>query len=205
MNKKIKQYSALAIAAAAVLPLACKKENTNTPVTPVTPVTPSIDSISDTILNRVIDMHSDSIDLNFDNKFDFEFYGEFYPSYKVSSIKGINDDSLNAILCDTVSASATSGYTFYMNAPKTSGTKISAASKFWKNQESYLTYLYTAYGWNFGIQGQGDKFLGFRIKLTDGLHYGWMKVSLSSNGESLTVKDVAYQKYPNKEIAIGAK
>ncbi len=40
--------------------------------------------------------------------------------------------------------------------------------------------------------GKGDKYIGVRFKLTDGIHYGWIKVNVSSNGQSVTIISHAY-------------
>ncbi len=198
MNKKIKQYSALAIATAAVLPMACKKEKEI-----------NSEDIIDVSINKVVtgvgtatDFDKiDSIDINNDDVFDFELsttaglsYGTIYA---YSSISGKNLS--NNILTNDVDVA---GETLKIPIAKNSGDKINSTSTNWtKDTEVGLIYL----GEEAGYAGDGDKFFGFKFSASDGIHYGWMKVNLTADYKTLTIKELAYHKTPNTEIEAGAK
>lgn len=50
-----------------------------------------------------------------------------------------------------------------------------------------------------------DQLIPFRFKIGSAMHYGWIKVNLSSDFKVLNIKEVAYQKNPNTAIEAGAK
>jgi hypothetical protein len=56
-----------------------------------------------------------------------------------------------------------------------------------------------------GINGQGDKFVAFRTGSAPSFKYGWMKVNVSTDGNTLTVKEIALSNVNNKVIKVGAK
>jgi hypothetical protein len=56
-----------------------------------------------------------------------------------------------------------------------------------------------------GIAGQGDKFVAFRTGSASSFKYGWMKVNVSTDGNTLTVKEIALSNVNNKVIKVGAK
>jgi hypothetical protein len=196
MNKKIKHYSALALATATVIPMACKKDSNSA-------------DIEDKIINKVIGTMGDdsafygedSIDVNGDGQFDFGFIakgGNYYGPYAESYGFGINVGN------DFVTNEQTFGMggDIYLVTPKNSGDKISSASSLW----TYYGFLGFKQGpYEFGSAGSGDKSYGFRFKVGANTHYGWIKVNLADDYKSLTVKEYAYHKTPNTEIAVGAK
>jgi hypothetical protein len=198
MNKKIKQYSALAIATAAVLPMACKEEKEI-----------NSEDIIDIAINKVVtgvgtatDFEKiDSIDINNDDVFDFELStaAGIYDgtSYAYTGISGKNIS--NNILTNNV---VILGETLKIPIAKNSGDKINSSSTNWtKDAEVGLIYL----GEEAGFAGDGDKFYGFKFSASDGIHYGWMKVNLTADYKTLTIKELAYHKTPNTEIAVGSK
>lgn len=196
MNRKIKQYSALAVASASILPLACKKE-TNSP------------DIEDKTINKLIKTFNippssyfakDSIDINGDGIFDLKFIiggGVYITTYANAYMEGISGRS--EILSNSESFLGTS---YFMATPKNKGDKINESAVTWKNyglfgikQNDNLT----------GIAGAGDKFYGFRFKNGVNLHYGWIKIAVASDFRSLTIKELAYHKSPDTEIEVGQK
>lgn len=196
MNKKIKQYSALAIASAAVIPMACKKDSNNA-------------DIDDKVLNKLISttgtasayFGSDSIDVNGDGVFDLEFNiggGTYYTTaYANSYVEGLR--SGNEVVTNNITFNS---YTYTMITPKNSGEKIGPSSATW----NYFGYLGAKYGSETtGNAGAGDKFYGFRFKAGANTHYGWIKINVASDFKSMTVKELAYHKTPNTEIEVGAK
>lgn len=56
--------------------------------------------------------------------------------------------------------------------------------------------------WNVII---GDKFLGVRLNIAGELHYGWVTLNGSSNGQSLIITEVAFNDEPNAPIYAGEK
>lgn len=195
MNKKIKQYSALAIAAAAALPLSCKKDDKNDP------------NIEDKTLNKVItasgvDFFSeDSIDINSDGVFDFNFSigGELYDgnTYAYGYINGTRAG--NALL---TTEQTFLGYTMEVLTAKNSGDAINSTSTDW-TEESYIGYKYNSD--QIGHANGSDKIFGFRFKIGSDTHYGWVKTNLASDYKTLTIKEIAYNKTANAEIKAGEK
>jgi len=51
--------------------------------------------------------------------------------------------------------------------------------------------------------GAGDKFLGVKFTIGTGTHYGWMRLDMSANSDSLTIKDFAYESTANASILAG--
>ncbi len=199
MNKKIKQYSALALATASILPMSCSKDKESNDV-----------NIDDKTVNKVLNAvlisgtefgKEDSIDVNSDGQFDFDLAvgTETYSSntYGYSFIDG--KVAGNQILSNNQTISS---YTLPIVTTKNSGDKINSSSSNWENN-SYVGYKYNSA--QVGIAGGGDKLIGFRFKAGANTHYGWMKVNLSSDYKTLTIKELAYNKTPDAEIAAGAK
>ena len=62
------------------------------------------------------------------------------------------------------------------------------------------TQLYNDGYW-FG--GQTDKYLGFRFNIQNEPHYGWLRMDVSSDNQSFTVKDFAFNLTPHEEILAG--
>jgi hypothetical protein len=197
MNKKIKQYSALALAAATVIPMACKKEEKNDA------------NIEDKSINKIITAvgtateyeKEDSIDIDGDGQFDFEFVvgGEIYDgtTYGFSGASGKKSGD------DILALDQTFGpYTVPVAIAKNSGDKLNSTSTNWENF-AYFGYKYGSQ--EIGFAGDGDKLLGFRFKSGVNTHYGWMKVNLAADYKTLTIKELAYHKTPNTEIEAGAK
>ncbi len=54
------------------------------------------------------------------------------------------------------------------------------------------------------FQNLGDRYVGCKFKLGSNIHYGWVRVSFSSD-KTLTVKDYAYESTPNKLINAGKR
>lgn len=51
--------------------------------------------------------------------------------------------------------------------------------------------------------GKQDKFIGLRFKINNNWHYAWLRLSVSSDTSSVTVKDFAYNSTPSESIAAG--
>jgi len=220
-NKKTKiaQYSVLALAASAVLPVACNKDDddkvTDDPL--ITYV--KIDSV---LTQTDLDAQVEYIDLNNDGIDDFRMYTDVDSnSSKVKVYSGVYADNTTraAILSKKITGDffldgSTSDK--YFNLAKNSGDVVNASQSIWFNgkvssEVGGFTQIFTKAGVTVSDQagdfaGKGDKFIGVRFK--DGAsanHYGWLKVNLSANGRVLRVVDGAYHVTPDAEIKVGAK
>lgn len=202
MNKKIKQYSVLTIAAAATIPLSCKKDD-NTSTT-------NVSIIESKTLNKVISTSVsgddfdvlDSIDVNSDGVYDFlvaiggeNYYGEVYANALLKSNYISGNDFLTNL-------QENAGESYYMLTTKNSGDVISSASTKWYD------YGYAGVKYNseqLGNANGTDKYYGFRFKIGSATHYGWMKANLAANFKSFTIKELAYHKTANTQIKVGEK
>ncbi|HNF48147.1 MAG TPA: hypothetical protein PLF48_02125, partial [Chitinophagales bacterium] len=191
MNKKIKNYTALAAVSIAVLPMACKKDKDTTST--------NDENIIDRTINQTLTATGsasefgveDSIDINSDGIFDFKLNtggGAYYGStYGYGYIHSLRTNT------DLLTENATFGSeTVKVLKTQNSGAKINAASSAWYYY-GFTGYTYTGYT-SVGFAGAGDKYIGFRLGLSDGSHYGWMKVNQSSDFRTLKVIELAYHK-----------
>jgi hypothetical protein len=199
MNKKIKQYSALALATASILPMSCSKDKET-----------NDENIDDKTVNKVLSAvatsatefgKEDSIDVNGDGQFDFNLVvgGEVDGAYSYGYCGAKGKDPSNQIL----SSDQTIGpYTVPFATIKNNGDKINSSSVNWENG-AYFSYKINSS--STGFAGAGDKLIGFRFKAGANTHYGWMKVNAASDYKTLTIKELAYNKTPDAEITAGAK
>jgi len=51
--------------------------------------------------------------------------------------------------------------------------------------------------------GAGDKFLGVKFTIGASTHYGWLRLDMSANSDSITIKDFAYESTANGAILAG--
>ncbi len=199
MNSKIKSYSALALATAAVVPLACKKDSTtNDP------------NINEKTWNKVITAvlvsgyeyeGIDSIDVNNDGIFDFTFNigNGTDPSDAYSYCAVYGNNSNNEFLGESVS-----GYTL-LKALST-GTEVNSSQTTW-GEIGYAAYLSDSPSFNLGNikAGSGDKYVGFRFKVGSDTYYGWAKLNYAADKFSITLKETAYNKVAGSPITVGAE
>lgn len=196
MNNKIKSYSALAMASAITVPLACKKES-NDP------------NIIDKVINKKIIavetsgssfLGIDSIDLDNNGIFDIAFaviVGKNDSTAATYSV-GINDNALFL--------NESGGY--FSNLPLNTGTTLDTFN-FSANQFEDISIFHqkdVSISLNKGIGGKGDKYTGIVLRSSgSNFHAGWMKVNLSADLRTFTIKEYAYQKEPVVSIKIGQK
>ncbi|MBK9327914.1 MAG: hypothetical protein IPM95_01090 [Sphingobacteriales bacterium] len=55
----------------------------------------------------------------------------------------------------------------------------------------------------FGFYDDTEKLIGLKFKIGSETHYGWLRVQLSFDKKTCTIKDGAYQNLADKEIAAG--
>lgn len=87
------------------------------------------------------------------------------------------------------------------------GDSISNTSTPWQNQtmNGGLQYLGGVYGtYSIGNWlGVNDKYMGVRFRIGTNTHYGWVRLSVSPNADTITIKDYAYQTLPGVGITAG--
>jgi hypothetical protein len=196
MNAKIKTYSALAMASAAAIPMACKKES-NDP------------NIIDKVINKKIIavdnspstfLGFDSIDLDGNGIFDVAFVSLVAKNDSSAMVYCGELNNLFAVLNESTSS--------YYSLPLAKGVTLDTfnfdANQFVPISVFHRKNLLTPI--NKGIAGQGDKYIGFVFEGTvSNYHAGWMKINLSADFKTLTIKEYAYRKDPVLSIEIGAK
>ncbi|WP_299226992.1 T9SS type A sorting domain-containing protein [uncultured Psychroserpens sp.] len=93
-------------------------------------------------------------------------------------------------------------YPFALNA----GDPISSGQTTWYGSGAVGTLNYTSC-YN-GIGGSNwcgvtDKYLGLRFNIGLDTHYGWARLDVSASGDSMTLKDFAYNSTPGEAINAG--
>lgn len=194
MNSKIKCYATLAATTAITLPLACKKE-ANDP------------NIADFSINKKFNAVEGSSAFVKIDSLDFDNNGTYDLSIVLFVKK--NDSVANNYLIHLHNNSQLLMGDPYMVKPLNPDDNIDSLSTNWQFGV-FLQRKNLAISLNSGIGGQGDKLLGFRfrdepISPPVNIYYGWMRVNLSADLKTLTIKDYAYQKTPNTAIKAGAK
>ena len=192
-SKKIAQYSAIALAAATVLPMACKKEATEA----------DDPNIVHRDLNKTIFIASstnvvDTIDIDLDGIFDVGFAIYSSATSIVSIVAGLHNST--GIYCDTATAGGSTKFVNGANAGFTAES-IYSSSK-WKNIGAIDIQNSTKTG---GLSGQGDKYISFAHRTGLKLFNGWLKLNLSTDRKTIVLKDLAYSVLPATPIKTGAK
>jgi len=195
MNSKIKSYSALAMAASAVIPMACKKNEVNDPNITDKTIYKSIVAVQATPLSNFIAV--DSIDVDGNGLFDMGFVIGVNLNDSSATAYCVNPRNLSQVLTDGSNV-------LKIVAEETS---IDSNSTTWQNL-GLIHQKNLASSTNIGIGGQGDKFIAFRFRSSDtssDIYNGWMKVNLSADLKIFIVKELAYPNTPNTAIKAGAK
>ena len=194
-TKKIMQYSALALSASAVLPLACKQEETE----------PDDPNINVTTPNLTITRSTTNIDtsVNFLTG-EFELYVTDN-AYLKSVFVDVDYDTYfqNGIY------TSVNGNNLEFVPTLNKGTLIDTSASVWNdnNDDGYLHVFDKdpSPGAGSGIAGQGDKYIAFRVGGSGSFKYGWMKVNIPSDINSVTIKEVGMSNLLNTPIKVGAK
>ena len=212
MNKKIAQYSALAVAVAAVLPIACKKDKTPTnstddPNITVRNLNLTVSDVdpSKRLSGPAATQSFRDIDNNGVNDFSAIVYYYKYDTNNIDLYSAIIDESSDT--SNKVTSYFVSGDIPMVRAKTTSQIMESTTPAYYVG----YTALYAKYNgdvtYNFQneFKGKGDKYVGVKFKIGSQFHYGWMKINLSTDGKSLNIIDVAYDNRANTPITIGAR
>ncbi|NND87700.1 MAG: T9SS type A sorting domain-containing protein [Flavobacteriaceae bacterium] len=111
---------------------------------------------------------------------------------------GVNGsvNSMNGLL-----GTSSGGFTYPYNL--SSGATIGAGEPFIVGDRGDLNFYSCAYpGSNF-CGGVTDGFIGLVFDLGGNTHYGWVRIDLSADATSMTVKDFAYESTPGMSITAG--
>lgn len=211
-NNKVAKYSLLASAALTMLN-ACGKdeEDPNDPDINETDINPDI-SLSAPINNfdvREFDLNNDGIMdvvVGIDNySYSYQLPTEINNSY----VEGVNGTELltqeetftfNSIYYGPIS------YTEIVVKPLAEGNTIGPSQDIWDDY-GFLGISGVYYGQSVRVGqflGQ-DKYVGLRIQTAGNTHYAWMRLSLSNDGSTVTVKEYAYRETPFTPINAGDK
>jgi hypothetical protein len=138
-------------------------------------------------------------DLDFDNngqpelRFETVNYMGTYAPVHMANVT-VSGDTNNAIIGSLYSSQYP--LPFAMNA----GDSISGTNTNWRNanMNGGLQYMAIEYGpYTFGNWlGANDKYLGVRFMIGNDTHYGWVRLSVTSDADSIIIKDFAYQAQP---------
>jgi hypothetical protein len=144
-----------------------------------------------------------SIDLNGDGGFEFSLApikGTSSASF-YRQIVGFGSNSIYSVAASTQSGIV---YPLVLNEGDRIGDDLS-----WEIYSSYLWVLAKSSSAGSGAVkggnwlGAEDKYLGFRIELEGTKRYGWARVSIDTNANSVTIKSFAYQVLPDSAIIAG--
>lgn len=220
-KSKVAKYSVLA-GAALTMVTACSKEDPTPPVDPndadidETDVDPDI-SLQDPGNNQEVTM---MFDINNDGIDDIEVgIGSYNYSYYGNSIdvEYAQVDGLNGTQVLTSERSfsfdyydyyygATYTYTDTLDIAKAlaEGDNIGPTESDWVDY-GFLRAAGDVYGTNVnfgGFVGQ-DKYVGLKLNVAGATHYAWLRLSLSADGKTVTIKEHAYRVTPDVAIEAG--
>jgi len=217
MNKKIKQYSAIALAAAAVIPMSCKKES-DKKTTPIDLDDPNITvrslnlTLKDNDPTKRVSSPNEDVQelLDIDNNGTPDFTAVMY-YFK----NGADNFTLYSAFVgkDVAHENKISAY-YIVSDDIPMANSLTTSEKMQSSTPSYYaayTSLYekddgdVIYDFQSEFKGKGDKFVGVKFKIGTDFHYGWMKINLSSDARTLVISEVAYDTRANTPITIGAR
>jgi hypothetical protein len=115
-----------------------------------------------------------------------------------SAIIYLQDDPANGFVKDTT----ISGVSFAK--PLNKDVSVNISNNFVLGFDGTAMH-HTSYPIDRGIAGQGDRYFGFKVKLADGLHFGWLLVNYDRINNELSIKQIAYNKVLNASIKTGEK
>jgi hypothetical protein len=141
----------------------------------------------------------DSIDINAAGGHDLAMVLYNIPSYNLNIVIGGPLGSQGHALAG--SAPSSYNYPFKLN----SGQQINTQA--FLPADSFGTFTWVDNGtnpyssfWNGGVT---DGYLGLKLQVGGGTHYGWVRMDISSNGKTVVIKDMAYNATPNGGISAG--
>ncbi len=151
------------------------------------------------------------IDIDGDGVKDFKFFAiTFSPDENDTIINqiGLNGEGVVNALVDSVVVPnpADSSISFSILRVLESGDAINSSSSYSDEPAAVLrAYKNATLLGAFGINDSADKFIGFKFVIGTDLHYGWLKINLSADKKTLTIKEGAYNSIANEGITAGDK
>ena len=180
MKKLLLIFSVTAL----LVSVGCKKKNT-------TPDNPDVNSRNiDSTVVTISGTSSDEaeIDVNQDGNSDFRIAafedGDFLST---KLLAGRSNTPVKFIVDD-----AEVGYSFgetsildsSVGTPKPPRPHLQFGSEAILSQKTSIS--------NLGYAGDGDIYIAFRINISGGTHYGWLKLNVSTDGKTLKLKSLGY-------------
>ena len=142
--------------------------------------------------------HNQLIDLDDDGTNDFNIFSTLPSLNKNNSDVGVNGLSDYEFSTEAQSPVSNKIKTF------AEGASINSATGTWNTLASFYMNLTGVSGYPVGINEQGDKFIGFRVKDGVSIFYGWMKVNVTG-GHKISIKEFALHTIADTAIKAGEK
>jgi hypothetical protein len=145
------------------------------------------------------------LDLNNDGTIDYVI--ELPPQFKTSKTTSsavyafMKSENANYIEADTIVKFSSSALLKANNYKSVIG---GGKSNVWESEGELDYYTLKGHkktGNNFG--GKGDKYIGLQLKKAGKLYYGWVRVNLHFNCDTLIIKDYAYNATADSSIKAG--
>lgn len=195
------QYSAMALAASAVLPMGCKTEDTVTddPTIDVFDVNISLSNaalLSDRDTTVVIPTFNTEVTMDFD-------YYSYEEGVAIGFYRAADKMNLQNNQSRLINGTTNNKLLVTYGA----GSTVDTSTAKWDDGSNY-GYLFfndktPAPGASFGINGQGDKYFFFRKGTAPSFFYGWVKVNVPTDGKTVTVKQIGVRNVANKPLKSG--
>jgi len=132
--------------------------------------------------------------------------GPIYVRRSSAGAEALNFADINMTMVSTSYGTYSAAVGFSLNDTISSNANIWSNGSAYVGGYAYITYQTNVYTGSIGqFPGAGDKYLGVQFLVGANLHYGWVRLDLSSNSDSLTIKDYAYESSPNTQILAGER
>lgn len=181
LQKKLKKYSAAAVAIA----------------------TTGIAADAQVVYNQVNKTMTaannpiDSIDINQDGTYDLGMI--IYASGSNAIVLGLPINSQGHAMAGSTPSSY--NYPFKLN----SGDQVNTQAFLPADSLGTFTFVYGGTNpynelWNGGVT---DGYLGLKLNVSGNTHYGWVRMDMAANGQTVVIKDMAYNSTANGAITAG--
>jgi len=159
----------------------------------------NIDFNGDMIVDLTLSMINQSISGTFSYGSQIVSYGVSFNYANVSAGNGANSGWMasNSSPVNVAAGAAIGGAGSFSNGSGVLGSNV------------YVTYgapfsaYNTTYASGGNFLGSTDGYIGVKFDASGAAHYGWVRVELSADSETLTVKDYAFQPIPGEDIIAG--
>jgi hypothetical protein len=173
------------IIAMSIIFISCKKEKSDSNKDIIYKTLNFTLNNSDTLLN-ITGQSLDEFKISASNDTDYAYYGFYLYSFSYD----VNFHTISTTINDL--------------KPLSSGVEINSSLTTWNYRSD--GYFNNNTGGLLGVitPGSGDKYIGLRIAMSDGDHYGWLLLNYTSD-KKLIIKEAAYNKVVNGSIKAGQK